>query len=183
MFKPKHPLAFLPMSMGFIVLVLSLFLAVIKTADTGPASTQSSRVKAGSGQVSLAISPAKQNFSFKEGSFYPVGLVLSSESEKVKRVDVKIHFDASIVSVDAKLSPGTVLDNVALAQVDNKIGVIIISAENFEPKTASGILMGFRFQPKKAGIVKFTLDDSNVMSTSNQNVLLIVENADYTIDQ
>lgn len=191
MFKPKHPFAFLPVSMGLIVLVLSLFLVVIKTADTSPASTQNPNVKAGSDQVSLVISPALGNFAFKAGSFYPSGLVLFSDTQEVKRVDVKIHFDPTLVMVDTELNPGTAMDNVAVVQVDNAAGTIFFSAENFEPKTASGILLGFRFQPKKVGTVRFSveyagsglLDDSNVITAENADALTLVEDAEYVIRQ
>ena len=187
MFKAKHPLAFLPVSFGLLVLVLSLFLVVIKTNST---SSQDSNVKASREPGALSLSPSTETLNFKSGSYYSSGLVISSGDQAVKRVDVQVQFDPTLVMVDPQINSGSVLDTTTLSQVDNRQGRIYLSAENNQAKKANGILASFRFQPLRSGLIKFSLqfngaeavDDSNIINSSGEDMLTSVANGEYVVN-
>lgn len=185
--KAKHPLAFLPVSLGLVVLLLSLFLAVIKVSDSGPSSSFNSGARADAVGATLAISPSSGEFNFKQGSSYPGGILLAGRDQDIKRADVRVKFDPLAVRVDPDVTPGTLFDNNALLEVDNNRGVIFISAENFDPRPVAGILASFSYEPVKTGPVEFVIEykgaghlgDSNVISAQDRDVLSAVESARF----
>lgn len=169
--KPRTPLSFLPVSMGFVVLVLALTLTVLKVnTRTNPASFSINTQAADTDPV-VYLSPEKGTYQIKpikleqEEDFYTVGVLVDSLDKKVSSVSVKISFDPQIVEVSPKVAITNILDKEMAGNVDLKQGIITISGSLHTEKQFAGLLGTFTFKPKKPGDVRFSLD-ANISSTT-----------------
>ncbi len=189
----KSLLHWAPVASGFLVLVLSMFVAVLtvsqRNSQSNIATTQNLNTKASEQTASLSLSPASGSFSL--GAAAPaVGIVLDSGGKSVDGVDVIINFDPKKVQVaGVKVATTSLFEQFPQNSIDNVKGQIRFSALTFNPRPVTGIVGTFAFQSGFAGPVNFNFDftygstkDSNIAEHGTaKDILGKVENGSYTI--
>lgn len=182
-----HPLAFLPVSAGFLVLILSLALSVWKVTQPEGQGSQNLSTQAADVKGTLSFFPVSQTLTFDPKTNYTAGIVIHSGSRLVIGTDVLIHFDPKMVIVDSKVSAGTVFEQSPISKVNNTAGTIILGFLNFQPRIADGILATFKYKVKSIGNVRFWIDyspgsktDSNMVDKNQEDILANIDNAFYT---
>lgn len=163
-----------PVASGFLVLVLSMFVAVLtvsnRNATSNLATTQNVSTKAAEQPASLLLSPATGDYVYAAGATYPLGIVLDSAGKSVDGVDVIIKFDpkkAQVVSL--KVAPTGLFEEFPQNIVDNNLGQIRFSALTFNSRPVTGIVGTFTFKPLARGTVDFIFDFT-FGSTKDSNV-------------
>ena len=182
----------LPVASGFLVLVLSMFVAVFTVSQTGSqnhlAISQNSHTKASDQVASLSFSPATGEYTYSAGATYPVGIVLDSAGKSVDGVDVIIKFDPKMAQVvSSKVAATNLFQEFPQNLIDNTLGQIKFSALTFNSRPVTGIIGTFTFKPLAKGTVNLTFDyifgstkDSNVAEHgSAKDVLGQVTNGSY----
>lgn len=186
----KNILHWAPVASGFLVLVLSMFVAFLtvskRNSPSNLATNQNLRTSATEQVVSLSLLPTSGSFSLSQSP--AVGVVLDSVGKSVDGVDVIISFDPKKVQVvGSKVAPTALFEEFPQNIVDNVRGQIRFSALTFSPRPVTGIIGTFSFKPKGPGQVNFNFDftfgstrDSNVAQHgSAKDVLGKVENGRF----
>lgn len=189
----KNLLHWAPVASGFLVLVLSMFVAVMtvsnRNATDNLAATQNLSTKAAEQMASLALSPSSGDYNYTLNATYPVGIVLDSAGKSVDGVDVIIRFDpkkAQVVS--SRVATTNLFEEFPQNLIDNNLGRVRFSALTFNSRPVTGIIGTFTFKPLAKGIVDFTFDytvgstkDSNIAERgSARDILGQVTNGSYT---
>jgi len=185
----------LPLASGFLVLVLSLTVAVLTVSNKNSQlantnnTSQDIRAKAAEQPASLSLSPASGDFTLTLASTYPVGIVVDSGGKSVDGVDVIINFDPKKVQVvNPQITTSTMFTQFPANKVDNTKGQIVFSGLTFNPKPVSGIMGTFQIKPLVKGEVTLNFDfalgattDSNIAENGTaKDVLGSVVSARYT---
>lgn len=156
----RSPIAWLPLASGFLVLVLSLAVAVITVSSKNSANlatNQGLTTKAAEQNASLSLSPAEGDFTLNSTSTYPVGIVVDSAGKAIDGTDVIINFDPTKVQVvSSAVSPTTIFQEFPINTIDNTRGQIRFSALTFNARPATGIIGTFQFKPVVKGEVNFS---------------------------
>jgi len=188
----KNLFRWMPVASGFLVLVLSMFVAVMTVSNRNAASnlatTQNLSTKAADQVASLSLSPATGDYTFAANSTYPVGIVLDSAGKSVDGVDVIIKFDpkkAQVVST--KVASTNLFQEFPQNIIDNNLGQVRFSALTFNSRPVTGIIGTFTFKPLAKGTVDFSFDfalgatkDSNIAEHGTaKDVLGSVTNGEY----
>lgn len=181
-----------PVASGFLVLVLSMFVAVFTVSSRNSkgniATTQNLSTKAADQFASLSFSPATGEYTYSSGATYPVGIVLDSAGKSVDGVDVIVKFDPKKVQVvSSKVATTSLFQEFPLNLIDNVLGQIKFSGLTFNSRPVTGIIGTFTFKPLTKGTVNLTFDytfgstkDSNVAEHgSAKDVLGQVTNGSY----
>lgn len=187
----KNSLSWLPLASGFLVLVLSLGLAVVTVSNrsaVAPGSGQSTTAKATEAIPTLSLSPEQGQYNYSPGGSYPIGIILDSAGKSVDGVDVVISFDPTKVEiVSGKVNPTTVFTEFPLNKVDTVLGKLRFSGLTFSPGPVTGVVGTFSIKPLVRGEVNLTFDfvagattDSNIaMHGSATDILGKVVNGRY----
>lgn len=188
----KNLLKWAPVASGFLVLVLSMFVAVLTVSGRNSASnlatTQNVSTRAAEQPASLSLSPAAGDYAYSAGATYPLGIVLDSAGKSVDGADVIIKFDpkkAQVVS--QKVATTSLFEEFPQNTIDNNLGQIRFSALTFNTRPVTGIVGTFTFKPLAKGTVSFTFDfvlsstkDSNIAEHgSARDILGQVTNGNY----
>lgn len=181
-----------PVASGFLVLVLSMFVAVLTVSGRNSASnlatTQNVSTRAVEQPASLSLSPATGDYVYSAGATYPLGIVLDSAGKSVDGVDVIVKFDPKKVQVvSPEVAATGLFEEFPQNTIDNKLGQIKFSALTFNSRPVTGIVGTFTFKPLAKGTVSFAFDfvlgstkDSNVAEHgSARDVLGQVTNGEY----
>lgn len=188
----KTFLKWLPVASGFLVLVLSMFVAVLtvsqRNSTSNLATSQNLSTKAAQQSATLSLSPATGDYTFSATNSYPVGIVLDSVGKSVDGVDVILHFDPKMATViSAKVATTALFEEFPQNIIDNNLGVIKFSALTFNSRPVTGIVGTFTFRPIARGTVNFTFDftlgstkDSNIAEHGTaKDILGSVTNGSY----
>ncbi len=154
----KHPLSYVPLALGFLVLALSLPLAAWKITQPTPARTF--RTQAAATSSTVGFLPEAGNFSLRQKTGIAVGIILDSGEKKIKAVDLKVSYDPALVNV-VELNKGLLLDDYLTVANDAANGEMAISGLNNSERQTTGILASFKFLPKAAGPVTFNFTQAN----------------------
>lgn len=189
----KSLLHWAPIASGFLVLVLSMFVAVLTVSQRNSsgnlANTQSLSTKASVSSASLSLSPASGSYDFSPTASYPLGIVLDTRGKSIDGVDVLINFDSNKAQVvGSKVSTTALFEEFPQNVVDNVKGQIRFSALTFDAKPKTGIVGTFTFKPRSVGQVDFNFEytfgstkDSNVADhDSGKDILGEVSNGSYS---
>ncbi len=186
----RSPLSYLPLASGFLVLVLSLAIAVITVTSKGGFTTpQNLSTKAAEATASLSLSPATGGYAYTPGQSYPLGIVVDSAGKNVDGVDVIVTFDPKKVRVEGpKLTTTNMFEEFPVNRIDNANGKIQLSALTFTPKPMTGILGTFSITPLVKGDISLAFSftpgsttDSNIAENKTaKDILGKVENGKYT---
>jgi hypothetical protein len=161
---------YLPIYLGILSLVLSVPLVVLKIMTKTPAHQVVTR--AVEDKVSASIFPQKATY--KIPAEIPMGIVFESGSQKLKRADVVLNFDPTMVEV-LSVSRGILMDEYPILKFDNKIGQVTIFAENKEGKAVNGIIASLKFRPLKTGVVVFDFASQSTAKITNGAQFIITE--------
>lgn len=170
----KTLLQWAPVASGFLVLVLSMFVAVLtvsrRSSQDNLATTQNLSTKAAEQVASLSFSPASASYTFSPTATIPVGIVLDSAGKSVDGIDAVIKFDPRRAQVvGTKVTATALFEEFPQNSVDNVRGEIRFSALTFNPRPVTGIVGTFSFKALSAGPVNFNFDFS-AGSTKDSNV-------------
>lgn len=183
----------LPVASGFLVLVLSMVVAVFtvsqRSSKNNLATTQNLNTKAAEQIASLSFSPATGGYNYSSGATYPVGIILDSAGKSVDGVDVIVKFDPKKVQVvSSKVATTSLFQEFPQNMIDNVLGQIKFSALTFNSRPVTGIVGTFTFRPLAKGTVDLTFDytfgatrDSNIAEHGSAKDLLgQVTNGSYS---
>ena len=182
----RSPISYLPVASGFLVLVLSLAVAVLAVSRPQTISTKATQEEA-----VLSLSPASGSYTFTSDASYPVGIIVNSGSKNIDGVDVVLNYDPAKVKImDAKLNTTNTFEETPVNVIDNARGQVKFSGLTFKAKPVAGIVGTFRYRPVSRGEVNFTFyfnpgstTDSNVAEHGTaKDILGKVENARYTFN-
>lgn len=170
----KNILHWAPVASGFLVLVLSMFVAVLtvsnRNATDNLAATQNLSTKAADQPASLALSPSSGDYTFTTSGSYPLGIVLDSAGKDVDGVDVIVNFDPTKVQVlSQKVATTSLFEEFPQNVVDNNLGQIRFSALTFNSRPVTGIIGTFTFRPLAKGTIDFTFGFT-AGSTKDSNI-------------
>lgn len=184
----RNIVRWLPIASGFLVLVLSLAVAVLTVnGRKGELATgQNLATRAAAEPGSLALSPAGGDFSV--GAEVPVGIVIDSGGRSADGADVIINFDPKAIQVvGTAVTTAPVFQQYPVNSVDNTKGEVRLSGLTFDPKPLAGIMGSFRIKAVKSGPAALSVrfeEGSTTESTiaehgSAMNILGTVINASY----
>lgn len=186
----RNSLSFLPLASGFLVLVLSLGVAVL-TINSKNNSSQNLNTKASEQIPSLGLSPATSTYAYSPNQTYTVGIIIDSAGKLVSGVDIIINFDPTKAQViDPKITPANLFEQYPLNSVDNVKGKIRIGALSFNAKPVTGIIGTFKFKSLIKGEVNFSFDytpgattDTNIAEQGTAtDILGKVDNGSYRFE-
>lgn len=175
----------LPLASGFLVLVLSLGVAVLTVNSrnsAGEVQLVQSNAQASEAGPTISLSPEQMTYTFTPNQTYGVGIVVNSMDQMIDGADVIINFDPTKVRiVGTTVTASTMFEQYPSNIVCNAAGdangackaggQIRFSGLTFNPKAVNGFMGTFTYRPLQVGEVNFTVEHTQG-ATTDSNIAL-----------
>jgi hypothetical protein len=142
-----NTLAFIPIVLGLLVMVLTIPMVVLRVTQPGPVNVSSQAAKAT--ETSVSFFPPKGDYQLSANPM-GVSVIVESAVKPVGNVELVISYNATLVEITG-LAPGIIFDSYPVVRVDNSVGKIYLTMVNRSPKPVTGIVASFKLVPKNRG--------------------------------